>query len=200
MPDPVLEVVSNPIALFRAWLDDATASEPNDPNAVALATASQSGLPSVRMVLLKDVDDRGFVFYTNTQSRKGGELAEIRHAALLFHWKTLHRQVRVEGPVETVTAAEADAYFESRARISRLGAIASDQSRPLPERALLERRVAEAEARYPGDEVPRPAHWSGYRVLPSTIEFWQDMPFRLHDRMVYSRDGDTGWQTTRLYP
>ncbi len=199
MPDGALEVVSDPIALFRGWLEKAAASEPNDPNAVALATATRSGMPSVRMVLLKDVDDRGFVFYTNTQSRKAEQLAETRNAALLFHWKTLRRQVRVEGPVEAVTAAEADVYFDSRARISRLGAIASDQSRPLPDRALLERRVAEADARYPGDAVPRPPHWSGYRVLPDLIEFWCDMPYRLHDRMVYRRHGEA-WQTTRLYP
>ncbi len=200
MPDSALEAVSNPIALFRAWLEEAAASEPNDPNAVALATASRGGMPSVRMVLLKDVDDRGFVFYTNTQSRKAEQLAETRTAALLFHWKTLRRQVRVEGPVETVTEAEADAYFDSRARISRLGAVASDQSRPLPDRAELERRVAEADARYPGDTVPRPRHWSGYRVLPDVIEFWRDMPFRLHDRMVYRRESEAGWQTMRLYP
>ncbi len=200
MPDGALEVVADPIALFRGWLEEAALSEPNDPNAVALATASRGGMPSVRMVLLKGVDDRGFVFYTNTQSRKAGHLAETRAAALLFHWKTLRRQVRIEGPVETVTDAEADAYFDSRARISRLGAIASDQSRPLPDRALLERRVAEADARYPDDAVPRPPHWSGYRVLPDLIEFWCDMPFRLHDRMVYRRESETSWQTTRLYP
>ncbi len=200
MPDGALEVVSNPIVLFRSWLDEAAGTEPNDPNAVALATATRGGMPSVRMVLLKDVDDRGFVFYTNTQSRKGEQLAETRTAALLFHWKTLRRQVRVEGPVETVTDAEADAYFSSRARISRLGAIASDQSRPLPDRAELERRVAELERRYPGEEVPRPPNWSGYRVLPDMIEFWQDMPYRLHDRMVYRRESEVGWQIARLYP
>ena len=200
MPDGALEVVSNPIVLFRSWLDEAVASEPNDPNAVALATATRGGMPSVRMVLLKDVDDRGFVFYTNTQSRKGEQLAETRIAALLFHWKTLRRQVRVEGPVEAVTAAEADSYFNSRARISRLGAIASDQSRPLPDRVELERRVAEADRRYPGEAVPRPPNWSGYRVLPDMIEFWKDMPYRLHDRMVYRRESEVGWQTARLYP
>ena len=200
MPDGALEVVSNPIVLFRSWLDEAAGTELNDPNAVALATATRGGMPSVRMVLLKDVDDRGFVFYTNTQSRKGEQLAETRTAALLFHWKTLRRQVRVEGPVETVTDAEADVYFSSRARISRLGAIASDQSRPLPDRAELERRVAELEQRYPGEEVPRPPNWSGYRVLPDMIEFWQDMPYRLHDRMVYRRESEVGWQTARLYP
>ena len=200
MPDGALEVVSNPIVLFRSWLDEATETEPNDPNAVALATATRGGMPSVRMVLLKDVDDRGFVFYTNTHSRKGEQLAETRTAALLFHWKTLRRQVRVEGPVEPVTDAEADAYFNSRARISRLGAIASDQSRPLPDRAELERRVAELDRQYPGEDVPRPPNWSGYRVLPDMIEFWQDMPYRLHDRMVYRRESEVGWQTSRLYP
>ena len=200
MSQAALEVVSNPIALFRQWLEAAGATEANDPNAMALATASRGGMPSVRMVLLKDVDDRGFVFYTNKQSRKAEQLAETRTAALLFHWKTLRRQVRIEGPIEDVGEAEADAYFQSRARVSRLGAIASEQSRPLPERAELERRLAEADARYPGDEIPRPAHWSGYRVLPDVMEFWQDMPHRLHDRMVYRRESEVGWNTTRLYP
>lgn len=195
-----LDVVADPIALFRTWLDDATATEPNDPTAMALATVSADGMPSVRMVLLKDVDDRGFVFYTNKQSRKAGHLGASRQAGLLFHWKTQRRQVRIEGAIEDVADADADAYFRSRARISRLGAIASDQSRPLPERAELERRLADADARHPGEDVPRPPHWSGYRVLPALIEFWQDMPYRLHDRMVYRRDDAAGWQTTRLYP
>lgn len=195
-----LQPESDPVALFQRWLAEAEASEPNDPNAMALATATAHGIPSVRMVLLKGLDSRGFVFYTNTQSRKGEELAANRHAALLFHWKSLRRQVRVEGPIEAVTGAEADAYFASRSRASRLGAIASDQSRPLSGREELERRLAEAEARYPGEDVPRPPHWSGYRVLPDSIEFWQDMPHRLHDRMSYHRESERGWQTTRLYP
>ncbi len=177
----------------------AKASEPNDPNALALATATPDGHPSVRMVLLKGFDDRGFVFYTNYESRKGGELQANPHAALLFHWKSLRRQVRVEGPVGPVSEAEADAYFASRARVSRLGAIASDQSRPLPSRAEFERRVAALDAQYPGDTIPRPVHWSGFRVTPESIEFWQDMPFRLHDRRVFTRDGN-GWRRTALYP
>ena len=192
-------VVSDPIRLFQDWLAEATVSEPNDPNAMALATATPDGHPSVRMVLLKGVDASGFVFYTNFQSRKGGELAANPHVSLLFHWKTLRRQVRVEGPVTPVSAEEADAYFDSRARISRLGAIASDQSRPLPSRAELERRLAEMDSRYPGDTVPRPPHWSGYRVTPAAIEFWQDMPFRLHDRRVYTPDGG-GWRSEARYP
>ena len=206
MPDthspPVLRpvpVVTDPIRLFQDWLAEATASEPNDPNAMALATSTPDGRPSVRMVLLKGVDASGFVFYTNGQSRKGAELAANPHVALLFHWKTLRRQVRVEGPVTAVTPAEADAYFASRARVSRLGAIASDQSRPLADRAELERRVAEYDTRYPGDTVPRPPHWSGYRVRPDALEFWQDMPFRLHDRRVYTHDG-AAWQSGALYP
>ncbi len=192
MPDPFQQ--------FQAWLDEATGLEPNDPNAMTLATATPDGVPSARVVLLKALDARGFTFFTNTQSRKGGELTANRHAALLFHWKSLRRQVRVEGEVEPVTAAEADAYFASRARISRLGAIASDQSRPLPERAELERRVAAAEARYPGEDIPRPPHWSGYRLLPARFEFWQDMPFRLHDRTAYEGGVDAGWQAVKLYP
>ena len=201
-PTPVLPVpiTDDPIGLFQAWLAEAKASEPNDPNAMALATSTPDGAPSVRMVLLKGVDARGFTFYTNAQSRKGGELAANRRASLLFHWKTLRRQVRVEGGIEPVTEAEADAYFSSRARVSRLGAIASDQSRPLPSRAELERRVAEADAKYPGDTIPRPPHWTGFRVRPDLLEFWQDMPFRLHDRRTYRPNGANGWQTEALYP
>ncbi len=200
MPELPLQPPSDPFTLFQDWLAQAEAGEPNDPNAMALATASDGAMPSVRMVLLKGLDQRGFVFYTNKQSRKGGELSANRHAALLFHWKSLQRQVRVEGPIEDVTDAEADAYFSSRSRVSRLGAIASEQSRPLSGRDELEARLAAIEARYPDEAVPRPSHWSGYRVLPDTIEFWQDMPYRLHDRMLYRRQGEHGWQTTRLYP
>ena len=205
MPDiapsmaPGIPDVDDPLALFRDWMTEAKASEPNDPNAMALATATPDGRPSVRMVLLKDVDASGFVFYTNYESRKGGEVLANRHAALLFHWKTLRRQVRIEGSVSLVGEAEADAYFASRARISRLGAVASDQSRPLPSRQVFEQRVAELDARYPGDTVPRPAHWSGFRVAPESIEFWQDMPFRLHDRRVFT-PVEGGWRRTSLYP
>jgi len=191
--------VTDPFRLFAEWMEAAKASEPNDPNALALATATPDGRPSVRMVLLKGFDEHGFVFYTNYESRKGGELRANPHAALLFHWKSLRRQVRVEGPISPVTDAEADAYFASRARISRLGAIASDQSRPLPSRAELERRVAELDARYSGDTIPRPSHWSGFRVSPERLEFWQDMPFRLHDRRVFTREGE-GWRINALYP
>jgi len=207
MPDtplPSLEArgipaAADPFLLFQAWFDEAKGTEVNDPNAMTVATCTPDGVPSARIVLLKDFDARGFVFYTNREGRKGGELIANPRAALLFHWKTLQRQVRVEGDVEAVTDAEADSYFKTRARISRLGALASDQSRPLPSRGELERRIAELDARYPGDTVPRPPHWSGFRVRPRLIEFWQDMPFRLHDRRVYTRAGE-GWSTGALYP
>ena len=192
-------VTGDPFGLFAAWLAEAEAGEPNDANAMTLATSTPEGAPSARIVLLKGFDERGFVFYSNAQSRKGGELGANSQAALLFHWKSLRRQVRVEGRVVPVSAAEADAYFNSRHRLSRLGAIASDQSRPLPSRSELERRLAEAEVRYPGEDIPRPAHWTGFRVQPARLEFWQDMPFRLHDRRVYTRQGD-GWATEALYP
>lgn len=196
---PGIPDVDDPLRLFQQWLAEAERHEINDPNAMTLATCTPSGLPSARMVLLKGADQRGFVFYTNVQSRKGIELAANPHAALLFHWKSLRRQVRIEGGVEAVSQAEADAYFASRARESRLGALASDQSRTLSSRAELERRVAELAARYPGDSVPRPPHWSGFRVVPKSIEFWQDMPHRLHDRRLYEIAG-TSWSQISLYP
>lgn len=189
----------DPVRLFQDWMAEAARTEPNDPNAMTLATCTPDGRPSARIVLLKDVDARGFVFYTNQQGRKGGELLANPFAALLFHWKTLGRQVRVEGAVEGVTDAEADAYYATRPRVSRLGAWASEQSRPLASRAELERRVAEFDARFPGETIPRPPHWSGFRVLPERVEFWQDMPFRLHDRRLYTRSGE-GWTTQALYP
>ncbi len=190
---------ADPFALFRDWMAEAARSEVNDPNAMTVATCTPDGTPSARIVLLKDFDPQGFVFYTNKQGRKGGELRANPRAALLFHWKTLQRQVRIEGTAEDVTDEEADAYYGTRARVSRLGAWASDQSRPLPSRAELERRVAELDARYPGEAIPRPPHWSGFRVRPERIEFWQDMPFRLHDRRVYTKAGE-GWTTESLYP
>jgi len=196
---PAVVTATDPFQLFADWMAQAMQSEPADPNAMTLATCTPDARPSARIVLLKGVDTRGFVFYTNGQSRKGDELAANPRAALLFHWKTLGRQVRVEGPVEAATAEEADAYYATRARISRLGAWASDQSRPLPERAELERRVAEYAARYPDEAIPRPPHWSGYRVLPERFEFWQDMPYRLHDRTVFIRQGND-WGSGKLYP
>ena len=195
-----------PFALFARWLADAETSEPNDPNAMALATVDADGLPNVRMVLLKGVDGadatpRGFVFYTNLESAKGRELIAAQKAALCFHWKSLRRQVRVRGLVSSVSGMEADAYFASRARGSRLGAWASAQSRPLESRFALEKAVAAVTARYPIGEIPRPPHWSGFRITPLEIEFWHDRPFRLHDRLVFRRgDAAVPWGTQRLYP
>lgn len=190
---------SEPYDLFHKWLAEAEASEPNDANAMAIASVGADGQPSVRMVLLKDADPRGFVFYTNYESRKGRQLQETRKAALVLHWKTLGRQVRAEGVVETVTAEEADAYFASRHRSSQIGAWASQQSRPLESRFELEKRVALFAAKYAIGTVPRPPYWSGFRVVPDRIEFWENKPFRLHDRLVYHRAGE-GWTTEKLYP
>lgn len=190
-----------PFELFANWLQDAKKKEINDANAMALATADADGLPDVRMVLLKDVDAEGFVFYTNLESAKGEQLAENSKAALCFHWKSLRRQVRVRGPIEPVSAEEADAYFNSRARDSRIGAWASKQSRPLESRFALEKAVAREAARFGLSEVPRPDHWSGFRLKPVSIEFWRDRPFRLHDRMTFRRDDfSSPWSITRLYP
>ncbi len=189
----------DPFALFHTWMTEAERSEPNDPNAMTLATATPDGWPSARMVLLKGWDRDGFVFYTNLESRKGGELAANAQVALLFHWKSLRRQIRIEGRAAPVSAAEADAYFESRPRLSRLGAWASDQSRVLPGRATLAGRVAALEVKYAVGAIPRPPHWSGFRVAPAAFEFWQDMPFRLHDRTVFTPDSGT-WRSEKLYP
>lgn len=194
---------ADPFARFAAWMAEATRSEPNDPNAVCLATCTPDGRPSARMVLLKGVDPRGFVFYTNLESRKGRELAANPHAALCFHWKTLARSVRVEGPVEPVGTEEADAYYASRARGSRIGAWASRQSRPLEGRWALEKAVAEYTLKFGLGEIPRPEFWSGFRLLPERIEFWRDMPFRLHDRQVFHREGPAergSWRVEALYP
>jgi pyridoxamine 5'-phosphate oxidase len=190
----------DPFRLFGEWLQDATASEINDPNALALATVDQDGLPDVRMVLLKGYDERGFVFYTNFESAKGREILANMKAAMVFHWKSLRRQVRIRGPVEVVSDAEADEYYASRPRGSRIGAWASKQSRPLESRFALEKAVAEYTMKYPIGEIPRPEWWSGFRVKPVQIEFWHDRPFRLHDRIVFTRTGDGPWTKERLYP
>jgi pyridoxamine 5'-phosphate oxidase len=192
---------NDPFGLFGDWLKDAEKSEPNDANAMALATADEEGLPNVRMVLLKGFDERGFVFYTNFESQKGQEILGTMKAALVFHWKSLRRQVRVRGLVEEVTDQEADAYFASRPRDSRIGAWASQQSRPLENRFALETAVAINTAKYAIGEVPRPSYWSGFRIKPLTMEFWHDRPFRLHDRVVFRRANEMGeWNKTRLYP
>lgn len=192
-------MADDPHALFETWLAEARLSEPNDPTAMALATADARGRPSVRMVLMKGHDERGFVFYTNLDSRKGGELAANPQAALLFHWKSLRRQIRVEGPVEAVTNAEADSYFATRARDSQLGAWASDQSRPLESRAEFEARFEEVRRRFEGGDVPRPPRWGGWRVKPERIEFWSDRAHRLHERRLFTRAGEN-WGEGLLYP
>ena len=192
-------MADDPFILFDAWLAEAKASEPNDPEAMALATVDEQGRPDVRMVLLKGHGPNGFVFYTNDHSRKGQELAAHPEAALLFHWKSLRRQVRIVGAVERVDAATADAYFASRSRDSRLGAWASDQSQPLASREQFMAEFDQVAARFDGQDVPRPPHWGGYRVVPRSIELWQDRAHRLHERRVFARDGN-GWSESMVYP
>ena len=192
-------MANDPLALFERWFAEAKAREPNDPEAMALATATGDGRPSVRMVLLKGHDARGFVFYTNLDSRKGAELAANPHASLLFHWKSLRRQVRIEGRVSAVGEAEADAYFASRGRDSRLGAWASDQSRPLADRATFEARVEAMRERFAGGDIPRPPRWSGFRLSPQRIEFWSDRDARLHERRLFVAT-QAGWSEGLLYP
>lgn len=191
---------SDPFALFESWYAEARASEVNDSNAMALATATPDGHPSLRMVLLKGHGPDGFIFYTNFEGRKAQEILENPNVALLFHWKSLRRQVRIEGTATRVDDAAANAYFASRSRDSQLGAWASDQSRPLPDRAAFEARFEEVSARYEGQPVPRPPHWSGFRVIPQAIEFWLDRPHRLHERTRYEADGVGGWRAGLLYP
>ena len=199
---------ADPFILFDDWFAAARASEPNDPNAMALATATPEGVPSVRMVLLKghgpdEGEGGGFVFYTNAQSRKGGEIRANMQAALLFHWKSLRRQIRLEGPLEEVSAAQADAYFHSRSRLSQVASAASDQSRPLADRQTYEARVAAIEAEHPSGAIPRPAHWTGFRLRPRAIEFWVDRPGRMHERRRFERADEHGgeaWHDTLLYP
>lgn len=197
----MIRETSDPLELFGAWYAEAEKTEPNDPSAMSLATVGPDGTPSVRMVLLKDFDQAGFVFYTNYESRKGQHLLAHPKAALLFHWKSLRRQVRIEGPITKTASGEADAYFATRARGSQIGAWASEQSRPLESRFALEKRVAEYAARHVVGTVPRPPHWSGFRLQPVLIEFWQDGAFRLHDRLEYLRGSPAEpWKTRTLYP
>lgn len=202
LDEQTLQVIpdSDPIALFGAWFAEAKQSEPNDPEGVALATATPDGAPSVRMVLMKHFGADGFVFYTNGQSRKGEEIAANPQAAMLFHWKSLRRQVRIEGTVAEVEPEMADAYFASRSRDSKLGAHASDQSRPLASRAEFLARIARVTAKHLVGPVPRPPHWTGYRLAPSRFEFWLDRPFRLHERRLFVRQESGGWTSTLLYP
>lgn len=197
-PPPLLSA-QDPFDLFAEWMREAVAKEPNDANGMALATVDESGMPDVRMVLLKDAGPEGFVFYTNLGSAKGRQLAANPKAALLFHWKSLRRQVRVRGLVTPTTPEEADAYFATRARPAQIGAWASEQSQVLPDRLALEKRIAETGLKFGLGKVPRPPHWSGFRVVPQAIEFWRDRPFRLHERLVFERVGE-GWTTQRLYP
>ena len=191
---------TDPFDLFEAWFAEAKDSEPNDPNAMALATATPDGAPSVRMVLLKGHGSDGFVFYTNAQSRKGGEIRANMQASLLFHWKSLRRQIRINGPLEEVTTAEADEYFHSRPRVSQIGSAASDQSRPLASRAEYVERIDALAAEFPEGDIPRPDHWTGFRLRPTEVEFWLDRPNRLHDRRQYSRTADGSWTSMLLYP
>lgn len=193
-------MTGDPHALFEAWLAEARAGEPNDPEAMALATADAAGRPSVRMVLLKGHDERGFAFYTNSLSRKGADMAANPRAALAFHWKSLRRQVRIDGAIEPTGAAEADGYFATRSRDARLGAWASDQSRPLESRALFEARYEKLVREFEGKDVPRPAYWWGYRLVPDRIEFWTDRPHRLHERRLFTLGADGGWSEGLLYP
>ena len=193
-------MADDPHALFEAWFAEARDSEPNDAEAMALSTVDAEGRPSVRMVLLKGHDERGFAFYTNCESRKGSEIAANPRAALLFHWKSLRRQVRIEGTIEPVPDAEADAYFASRPRDARIGAWASDQSRPLESRALFEARYEQLVREFEGKDVGRPLYWRGYRVAPERIEFWTDRPHRLHERRLFTRGPGGGWEESLLYP
>ena len=206
MPEKVLtsrdiSEVNDPLSVFAQWLKDAEVSEPNDPNAAALASVDSEGLPNVRMILLKGFDERGFVFYTNFESQKGEEILQQKKAAMCFHWKSLRRQVRIRGDIEVVSNQEADEYYNSRARGSRIGAWASKQSRPLESRFALEKEVAKFTAKYALGEVPRPPHWSGIRIIPTYIELWKDGAFRLHDRIVFRRaSSNEEWTKTRFYP
>ncbi|EJF78263.1 pyridoxamine 5'-phosphate oxidase [Bartonella birtlesii] len=194
--------MQKPFTLFAKWLEEAKMSEINDPNAMALATVDETGLPNVRMVLLKDYSSQGFVFYTNYESQKGKEILQSMKASLAFHWKSLRRQVRIRGIVEKISVQEADAYFQSRPRRSRIGAWASKQSRPLENRFVLEKAIAQYTTRYAVGNIPRPPYWSGFRVKPLSIEFWRDRPFRLHDRLLFTRDcvEQNNWQKQKLYP